>query len=700
VNNYHTGNGKIIELGHDVGRGGEGIVYSVSNYRGFAAKIYFPQLVARRKTKIAAMVSARLYASASFVAYPLDTILDGNGRFCGFTMRMMPDRKPAHKLYGPTSRKASFPKATYPMLVRATTNLAKVVHNVHSTGCVIGDLNHSGVLVSDDATVGLIDSDSFQFTYGGTTYPCVVGVEEFTPPELQGKDLSQIVRTVNHDNFGLAVLVFYTLMMGRHPFAGRYLGHGDMPVDRAIAEYRFAYSARRGATMMDPPPNVPLLVDLPLGISDGFERAFGPSGPAGVRPCASEWISILDKAERELVQCSTSNAHHYFRTAKDCPWCRMEKAYPGFLAFVPVFPTDTGRKPLDLGELISAVRATKDPGPVPDLAAIMPATARQTANSKWAEAKSKRFRRWLAGTIGVGLTLFLLTVGPAGPLLASIAIVASVLLAFLPSSEVKEELKKLKAAKYAWGVAQRDFAQRADNSSVIHLRGEADTLISQLRQLTSEESLRLTELAKKKRELQLHRFLENHYIDQATIRGIGDARKLTLKSWGIETAADVDYATIVKIPGFGLTIANSVVDWRRQVETGFYFNPNQSLDPTDVTAIKTEIGNRRIQLEARAQQTLAKLQKAASDVLAARENPSNDAMEAWAALKYVEEFEQPFRPSVREAAQLFCVAALCLTSFIVYSNLEYFVALFNLSQKVVSGDFIYLNQFLHPGPPH
>jgi DNA-binding helix-hairpin-helix protein with protein kinase domain len=669
LSNYCTGGGNTIKLGRYIGQGGEGIVYSIQNDSNLAAKIYLPHLASERQSKLIAMVSARLYASASFVAYLLDTILDSNGCFCGFTMHMILGHKPAHQLHGPTSRKATFPKATYPMLVRTTTNLARAVHNVHFTGCVIGDLNHSSILVSDDATVVLIDSDSFQFAHRGITYPCVVGMEEFTPPELQGRDLSKIVRTVNHDNFGLAVLVFYTLMMGRHPFAGRYLGRVDMPVDRAIAEYRFAYSARRGATMMEPPPNVPTLADLPLSISDGFERSFSPSGPAGTRPSASEWISILDKAESELIQCSTSSSHHYFRTAKDCPWCRMERAYPGFVAFVTVFPVHAGGKPLDLGQLISAIRATKDPGPVPDLAAIIPAVAGQITNINWAEVKSKRFRRWLGGTIGVGLALFLLTAGPAGPLLALAATVASALIAFLPSSEVKEEQKKLEAAKEAWSVAKHEFAQRAGNSYFLHLRGEADTLIRQLEQLNAEESLRLTELSKKKRELQLHRFLEKHDVYQVKIKGIGDARKLALKSWGIETAADVDYARIVQIPGFGSAVANSVVDWRRQVETRFYFDPNQSVDPADVAAVKTEIGNRRTHLEASAKQTLAKLQKAAADALVARANPGNSALEAWAALKHGEAFEQSFRPSLREAAQLFSVAALCVTSFIVYVDL-------------------------------
>ena len=64
----------------------------------------------------------------------------------------------------------------------------------------------ASVLVAPDATVKLIDCDSFQITAQGKRYLCEVGVETFTPPELQGKNLRQIMRTANHDGFGLAVM--------------------------------------------------------------------------------------------------------------------------------------------------------------------------------------------------------------------------------------------------------------------------------------------------------------------------------------------------------------------------------------------------------------------------------------------------------------------------------------------------------------
>jgi DNA-binding helix-hairpin-helix protein with protein kinase domain len=670
VNKYLAGKGDVIELGTVLGRGGEGTIFSIQNNNNLAVKMYSPHLAAERRAKISNMVSAKLHTSASFVAYPIDTVTNNNGAFCGFTMRVMPSNKHVHQLYSPTGRKTTFPRATFPMLVRTAANIARAVHNVHSSGCIIGDINHSGFLVSDDATVVLVDSDSFQFSYNGTVYPCKVGVPEFTPPELQGKDLSKIIRTANHDNFGLSVLIFYTLMMGRHPFAGRYLGQGDMPMDRAIAQCRFAYSARRTSTLMEPPPNVQTLSDLPLGLGDAFERAFGPSGATGARPSASEWISIIEKAEGELVQCATSSAHHYFRNAKSCPWCRMERAYPGFVAFVPVFPVHPGHKPLDLGQLVSAVRAIKDPGPAPDLAAMMPAAVSPPPNGKWAGMRRRRFYRWVGGVIGVTIAAFLLTFEPVGPLLALVAITMSALVVFLVPTEIKEERKKLRGAKEAWGVVQRDFEQGASNSYFLHLRNEAEKLIARLQQLSSEESSRLANLTKKNIELQLRRFLEQHDIDHVRIRGIGNSRKLTLKSYGIETAADIDYHKISAISGFGPATATVLLDWRKRVEAKFHFNPSQSIHPTDLNAIKIEFANKRADPEARARQTLDKLQKAAANAVAARASPGSQASDAWLALKRAQVFEQSIRPSRLDAAKLFGIVVICLVSVLLYTTIK------------------------------
>ncbi len=45
--------------------------------------------------------------------------------------------------------------------------------------------------------------------------------------------------------FGLAVLLFQLLFLGRHPFSGVFGGRGEMTVVRAVSECRFAYAGRR-----------------------------------------------------------------------------------------------------------------------------------------------------------------------------------------------------------------------------------------------------------------------------------------------------------------------------------------------------------------------------------------------------------------------------------------------------------------------
>jgi hypothetical protein len=159
-----------------------------------------------------------------------------------------------------------------------------------------------------------------------------VGTPEFTPPELQGKPLDRLTRTANHDAFGLAVLIFNLLFMGRHPFSGRYLSSGEMPLERAIEEFRFAYSARRNKTRMEPPPNVPLLTDIPADMRDAFETAFGKAGVTG-RPQAADWVRLIGLAEKQVIACRASLAHQYLKPGRSCPWCRMEAAFPGFVAF-------------------------------------------------------------------------------------------------------------------------------------------------------------------------------------------------------------------------------------------------------------------------------------------------------------------------------------------------------------------------------
>jgi DNA-binding helix-hairpin-helix protein with protein kinase domain len=229
-----------------------------------------------------------------------------------------------HSLYTPANRKRLFPEADWRFLVRVATAFAAGVQALHRNGIVIGDINQGNCLVASNAVVKFIDCDSFQIQTAKRTYRCEVGVPHFTPPELQGVSFSEVDRTVDHDGFGLAVMIFHLLFAGRHPFVGRYLGPGDLPIEKAISYGRFAYGKHRSLLQMEPPPHALRIEELTPRVAELLETAFA-SGGSGVsqRPRPSDWCAALKELEASLVECDQDHGH-WFVGGSPCPWCRIE----------------------------------------------------------------------------------------------------------------------------------------------------------------------------------------------------------------------------------------------------------------------------------------------------------------------------------------------------------------------------------------
>src|SRR5262249_40161565 len=161
------------------------------------------------------------------------------------------------------SRLQKFPEASWAFLIYVAANIARAVAAIHEHGLVIGDVNPKNILVTRKATVYLLDVDSFQFSVEGRTYRCEGGFPEYTPPELQGVAFREVDREQKHDCFGLAVVIFQLLFLGRHPYSRRYLGSGEMPLERAIMESRFAYGDDAKSRKMRQPPGALALDSMP-----------------------------------------------------------------------------------------------------------------------------------------------------------------------------------------------------------------------------------------------------------------------------------------------------------------------------------------------------------------------------------------------------------------------------------------------------
>ena len=327
--NLQSTNGEVFTLDQSFNRGGEAEIWSIRREPHLVAKLYH-QPTAEHEAKVAAMVAGPPQQNGTHpaVAWPLQ-LLYQQRHFVGFLMPRIHDSRPIFHFYNPLRRaRLSESYAWRHFLHRAARNLATAVALVHKRGHVVGDLNESNVLVDRNALVTLVDSDSFQIMgpqsngrAGSHIFRSPVGKAEFTPPELQGVDFKSVNRKAEHDNFGLAVLIFYLLMEGYHPFSGVLsdgvsVGRVDL---HGIKHGLFPHT--RNSTVQ-PPPGAPIFMWLDPELQKLFRRAFveGHATPQ-CRPTAAEWHDALVDAEAALVSCPTQSTHIYARHLRRCPHC-------------------------------------------------------------------------------------------------------------------------------------------------------------------------------------------------------------------------------------------------------------------------------------------------------------------------------------------------------------------------------------------
>ena len=633
--------GKRVTLGHELGRGGEAAIYVVRENPHIVAKVYHRQLDAETSEKILRMVALQNERLLKLAAWPLGTLRNGNSSSpAGVLMRNVSGFKDVHLLYSPKSRAREFSaKANWRFLIHAAGNIARAFWVIHEQGHVIGDVNQSNVRVSPETAIAnLIDCDSFQISFRGHYYLCKVGAPLYTAPELYGKDFSDVVRTPNHDNFGLAVLVFHLLFMGRHPFAGRFLGRGDMPIENAIGEYRFAFAPDTQRTQMEPPPNCITLGDLSPEASELFVKAFAPGGPQNGRPTGEQWSAVLDSLSRQLKTCSANRAHMFFQRLLRCPWCAIE-GRTGVLLFLgyAVAYSDRGFNVATCWAQIVTV-AGPGPGSSPDFRRVM------------ANVKATRPAR-IAGWKRKGLATAVVLVGIAiiVACIASEAAGATLWIGMFCFSAVRWIMHKLERHGKARFEAEsracdarlraiedrwhREASDRPFKNKLKDLKG----LVDEYKELPMRRQRRIDDLQRDLYNLQLTRFLERFDIASAGIPHVKDTRKAMLSSYGIDNAADVNVKDLEAVPGFGGFLTAQMLNWRRSLESKFRFDSTQGVSAADLRRVDQEFGKRRIELESTLSQGRHVLEETCRRIILARsllwdelEKAHIEAAQAWA----------------------------------------------------------------------
>jgi len=599
--------GKPIRISKRIGKGGEGEVYEVEGSRNLALKFYTVSDVHAREDKIRRMVAEQLAHKSPIIAFPVSLVFDRNHKFAGFTMLRITGHQPLHELYSPGARKAHFPQANYKFLVLSAANIARAIGMAHATGCVVGDINHSGILISPEAKVVLIDADSFQVSDGTKFYLCKVGVPEYTPPELQGQALGGIVRSPDHDAFGLAVVIFQLLFMGRHPFSGKFSA-GDMPLEKAIGEHRFAYSLRRKVGM-ELPPGVPTLRDFPAAVVEAFELAFDPEG-RGRRPTAKQWMTLLADLASGLRACARTSLHHYYASAQECPWCRMEKRFAVPL-FIPVLSAvdSTSAHTAIIGDVASIWRAIEAVPPPADVPFPEYKGANISPSASTLSALRNRATKRLVGWTMVGGAVVLTLYDPAFVLLSVLVGGAGWCVAKIDVSGGPEVIQNYRAVQTRLYQAEAEWQTKNSASEYQRLKSWLLQKKHTYDGLQAEQSRRLDEYAKDRRAVHLKAFLDGFLIRRFKIPKVGPGRQAVLLSYGIETAGDVNEAAVQRVPGFGPKTSQPLLNWRRHMESRFNYTAAPTpADHAAMSAIRADIARRAAELRAELSKGPAQLQ--------------------------------------------------------------------------------------------
>lgn len=605
--------GNRIILGKKIGSGGEGDVFEIQSKSDSVAKIYHKSLNVEKQEKLKVMVMGCNEELKAIAAWPIDLIFSvPSGEICGFTMQKISNFWPIHMLYGPSHRKQIFPESNWHFLVRAAKNCAAAFTVIHKNGFVIGDVNEGNILVNKQACVRIIDCDSFQVTGPNSRkYFCEVGVGLFTPPELQDIKNFDIERTPNHDNFGLAILLFLLLFMGRHPYSGVFHSKDDIPMEKAILEYRFAFGKRAKLKNISPPPNSVDLSIVPEAIGTAFERAFTEEGVRNpFRPTAEIWWTLLNDLEHKLKQCSSEQNHIFYSGLSDCPWCTLEEK-SGVLLFLE---RETSIK-FDLNSFWQRLISTKSPGPLPN---INPQSYNFQPESiplqLHVAVRNRKIRKVTAVLILVISVLF-------GPGIFILAIIFGLFLVYYPGQEQEEKKRRDMAyekCRKNWITIHDKWKSEANDETFKSQFQQLISLKIKYEFIEKEYKQEVLSLQNTLKERQLKKYLDSFFIDSCSIPKIGPTRKATLRSFGIETAGDISYGRIQGISGFGEVLTSELIRWRNLIENSFKFDSSKGVDKTDLQLINQKYRPRIKPIERELERGLEKLKQIQSSIIKKR----------------------------------------------------------------------------------
>lgn len=296
--------GERVQLNpQPLAQGGEACVHEVPTFPNVVVKLYHPEVLASRgdtlRQKIDAMSTdpklVPLMQNNPHLAWPHFSVRDEQGRWRGYAMHRV-QGQPLNKMAHAMAYREHWPALDRMAVVNYLLSLFSTLEWLQQAGVMVGDYNPANFLCDTSSyRVVCIDCDSWQVSAQGKLFTCPVSVPDMLPPELQNKSLGQVQRTERTEAFAIAILLFKTLMLGRHPYdvVG---GHG--PVENICRGY-FPYGLGGGGIPKGPWFNI--WSHLPFKLKEQLIATFkeGAHQPQH-RTTLVQWLELLALYRKEL----------------------------------------------------------------------------------------------------------------------------------------------------------------------------------------------------------------------------------------------------------------------------------------------------------------------------------------------------------------------------------------------------------------
>ncbi|ONI39403.1 hypothetical protein AN639_05445 [Candidatus Epulonipiscium fishelsonii] len=279
--------GGNIRLLEKIATGGEGIIYKTMN-PNFVAKIYKKDNNTRRTyEKIQLIISKNLECQG--ICFPKTIIYNENNEFVGYLMPLARGKELQKSIFIKPLFIKNFPNWKKRDTVELCVTLLNKIQYLHDRNIIMGDINPANILVVSPTEIYFVDTDSYQIE----EYPCPVGTINYTAPEIQRKHFSTFLRTIGHENFAVATLLFMIMLPGKPPYSQQ---GGEDPVSNII-KMDFSYPFKQNSNKRTPDgPWRYIWSHLTYDLKEEFYNTFRKDGDKSTedkRLKVNEWLNIF-----------------------------------------------------------------------------------------------------------------------------------------------------------------------------------------------------------------------------------------------------------------------------------------------------------------------------------------------------------------------------------------------------------------------